>query len=331
MNTFKKIDKQNGIKVNGVALWPVGTGGHNLYKMGMDSLGELAFYCGNGKTGHAGSSSSFEYYLTSVQADIWNKYIDEQDLLEKAKALTPEGATFLGLLEDGEVEVGEGSWYGVLTVDELKHGTSEDETEIMWVDSDEWMDDGSYGRCCFYSISPKAMLEKAEAMTPDGATFLGRLTTLKGLGDGIELGVLTNYYILTQHIDFDWGTAKSWREFTDCGFYYYSRPVKKEETIEEALATIESLEVTLIEDHVESGKGVLADTAEGMAEHYKELLDKRLNGLATKEISKQLTRRLHDAWVEQLTGTKPVDPDGADYGAMCQVARALYGKKGGDQ
>ncbi len=44
----------------------------------------------------------------------------------------------------------------------------------------------------------------------------------------------------------------------------------------------------------------------------------------------QLTKLEHDSWVEQLTGNKPVDPHGSNYGIMCQMARALYGK-GGDQ
>ena len=39
----------------------------------------------------------------------------------------------------------------------------------------------------------------------------------------------------------------------------------------------------------------------------------------------QKTRLEHDSWVEQLTGNKPIDPKGANYGVMCQMAKALYG------
>ena len=121
------IDKKIGVIRDGVNYYSVGEGSRNIESTGYRLFGYASFHTLTTLAilgGYCGAHKNMQYYLTEDQVDVWNKY----HLNEKAKQLTPEGATFLG--EGGEftLDINGETEFGVIDF----HGVWQAEVDLGW-------------------------------------------------------------------------------------------------------------------------------------------------------------------------------------------------------
>ncbi len=278
MNETTKIDTKNGILSEGGIYHSAGFGSEEKSNTAKEALGLKAFCKLNSgakfNIGMHGACDDIIYYLTTEQAEKWNAHIEEQELLEKAKALTPDGATFLGEL--GTIEgLSDGIELGGLSEYEINNASE----NFEWSDIGEWRY-AQLDKLYFYTRPVKEtdpLIERAKELAVDGIEILGF-----GRPEGYEIKEGYELSFIQHESD----SLSEWRVYysgKNKSFIYFQRKIKEESEPEQ--------------DSI-AGKGVIA--------YHR------------------------DKWLEALTGEKPKDPFGSKNGTLSSVAKALYGK-GGNQ
>ena len=345
-NKLEKIDVNDGSIITAAIYFYIGNGSKELKDTAEMILGASklnSFLDGKLVRGLDGSCKDHNYCLDREQVEKWNTHIEEQELLEKAKALTPEDGRFFGEGGHSKIQTAETIEISLITKHQLRNGA----ITLFW----DKITDGflkTEKDTYYYSRPVKEtdpLMDRAIELAVDGIEILGY-----GRQEGYEWNKAYEYSFISLNSPELNGIWCNGYSHTQGDQIFFQRKIKEEtdplmeRAIELAVNGIEILgygppELDQIEDGYEYDfisdptddldSFTTASTITSSVFHDDTDIYFKRKIKSSPDLSAltphQLKNYHRDKWLELINGEKPKDPNGHKNGTLYSVAKALYG------